>query len=304
MRIWFAPLAFSLVAGCSEGEARSIRYGEGKEIRFEVDRSGMRATELDPEALESARSIIFAGHLRGDGKLVSAEFMDAFPRLGKRAEHLVLLGDLTWNTTGKEYTDFVKKNIIDPFPGEVFVAPGNHDVGDRKILCDLLGGPTYRRAVVCDGVVALVVLDTELDAAGITGHQLEFFQETVRWISANEAIDFVFFCFHKFIWFPGNHYFHRFFRSTTNYGSSAVLETIYTPTNFWEELFPSMKSLAREGRTVFVIGGDFGFYAKSMHAEFAGIQFMGTGMGRPGSGNTYLHFGLSGRKLICAEKPF
>ena len=293
-----AILTLCLAAGCTDGGDAAA-----DSIRFEVDASGRRSVPRANPAPDPGRSMVVAGHLRGDGAGVAPEFVAALPRLATEASTLVLLGDLTAATSQPKYAALVRRDILDRFPGEVFVAPGNHDVSDRAALNELLGGATYRDARACGGSVALIILDTELDQAGIVGDQLAFFRETARRLEEDDEVDFAFFCFHKFLWFPGSAHFREVYENGLNW-TGPELEKAYPPTNFWADLFPPMQSLVAAGKTVFVLGGDFGFRRKSMLAVYEDVLFLGTGIGAERSGNTYLHFALTAGKMVCTERSF
>lgn len=298
-----AILALCLTAACTE-HGDGLRLGDvAHPIRFAIAPGGRPAASSADPAPDPARSMVFAGHLRGDGADVAPEFVAALPRLAAEASTLVLLGDLTAQTSRPEHAAAFRRDVLQRFPGQVLVAPGNHDVADRAVLRELLGGATYREARACGGAVALVILDTELDPAGITGEQLAFFRAATAELRGDVAVEFAFFCFHKFVWFPGNPYFRDFYEHGLNW-TGPDLARAYPPTNFWQDLFPPMQALAEAGKTVLVLGGDFGLRVKSMFAEHRGVLFLGTGMGAPGSGNTYLHFAVTGGKLVCTERPF
>jgi len=209
-----------------------------------------------------------AGHLRvmsaEDPPGLYAPFKAVFPQINAREPDLgVFTGDIViWGTTAN--WDAVDADLAE-LALPVRFAVGNHDVTNRELFVSRYG-PTFYR-FEHDGDL-FIVLDSELDSAGITGEQLVFLQNTLNASSAENV--FVF--FHKLLWVV---------EDTPYY---ALRDELNNPpgynfqNNFWTHVEPLFRAFNAQ---VYLIAGDVGVpWAMALFCDsYENIHLIASGMG-------------------------
>ncbi|MBM3404099.1 MAG: T9SS type A sorting domain-containing protein [Bacteroidetes bacterium] len=185
-------------------------------------------------------------------------FLNAYPGMGLA----FLTGDVV-AVSNAQYWDSAQVNI-DSMNMPVYIAAGNHDMGDEFLL---RFGPYY--SCFKHDSDLFVILTPGLDNWNITGSQKEFLVSTLDSFAPQSR--YVFIMLHELIWWSPDSIFRNV---TINY-----IGHYPGSTNFWNEIEPILNALPNK---VVMYAGDLGctdFVSPFMYYAYDNITLIASGMG-------------------------
>ena len=177
----------------------------------------------------------------------------------------ILTGDVVWTSTKNDW-DEVDKDL-DSLKFPVFIAPGNHDVANRKLFVKRYGSNDKGYQSFSHKGDLFIILDPNEDNWNIRGAQLIFLRKTLEHSKQYRNI-FVF--FHQMLWWDGANKYKKVKINSTQGRSASI--------NFWPTLVPVFVSL---NRPVYMFAGDVGAFPGHLplYDNFKNLHFFASGMG-------------------------
>ena len=244
------------------------------------------------------KKIIIAGHSYGapsDNKNLTT-----YPKFLKylsenyttKFSYIFLAGDIVKEPSKKNFNKVRKE--INEFTKNLYVAPGNHDVGlgsknnnyREEFISEF--GKTYQKIIVDNNL--FFVLDTNFHPGNISSDQIDFLKKEVANI---KNIKNIFVITHHLIW---QNYTNGKIKSNIN-------EDFFFKNNFHDvlDLFNKIENKTK----IFFISGDVGVFAKRtviFCEQKKNIYFIATGMGNKYLDN-YLKILISSNGEILSLMP-
>jgi hypothetical protein len=224
---------------------------------------------------KTAYSFFVAGHIygspMGNSLHIHSPFEEAFPyiRSQRGMTFGIFTGDLVRKSKKENFDTLVSE--LSELSMQYYIAPGNHDVGDRNLyesyFFDKKQGRTY--FVFTHENDLFILLDGNLNKWSISGEQLDFLYKTLDKFASKSRNVFVF--VHQLIWWSDKNEFRNV---KLNWPP-------YTPdsTNYWTEVEPL---LASTGKPVYIFAGDLGanhIATPFMYFKKGNIAYIASGMG-------------------------
>tara|TARA_B100001123_G_C15341952_1_gene1035352 strand:+ start:4861 stop:5799 length:939 start_codon:yes stop_codon:yes gene_type:complete len=252
---------------------------------------------IDKKNQNINKQIVIAGHTYGDpGDENSSTYpkllIHLSEKLEKEYDYLFLAGDIVKKSDKKNFLQV--KEELSIFFKELYVAPGNHDVGlglkNENYRNEFLSvfNSNFQKILINNNI--FFVLDSTFDPGNISKDQLSFLKNELKNI---ENIRNIFVITHHVIW--------------QNYTDDKVLsnasEDFFSNSNF-EEVISLFKKLKNKTK-VFFVAGDLGVF-KERTVTFCekknNLYFIATGMGNKRLDN-YLKVIISPYGEILTLKP-
>lgn len=228
---------------------------------------------------EEEYSFFVAGHLYGvtwgknrNSLHIHEPFKEYIPKINKYPNMAfgIFTGDIVRNSTRANYDTTI--HDLQALKMPYYVAPGNHDVGNRELFESYFGDSTENNrsyGYFKYNNDLFIILDANLNHWNIKGEQLKFLKQTLRSESGNSRNIFVF--LHQLIFWNK---FNAFKNIHLNWPP-------YTPdtTNYWSEVEPV---LAGTKKTIYLFAGDLGANAEAtpyMYYQKNNIVYIASGMG-------------------------
>ncbi len=236
--------------GLAENLGRALRE-LGREAEANALISGMRI-------VSNPVSIAVAGHVRrgpAEEPPVLPALVKRLPRITAGNDALVLTGDVVWEGTTDRWDRF-DELIRRPSKIPVWIAPGNHDLHDKRPgaarprMVERFGPTWFSRKL---GTTLLMVLDTEETPGDIRGEQLRFALEEVERAMADPAVENLVVCLHRVLWFLGDDRF----ASVAERANASSRPGAGNARAFMDRLMPRLEAFAAT-KTVVMVAGDVG----------------------------------------------
>ena len=252
---------------------------------------------IDKKNQKIAKQIIIAGHTYGypDGENLSTypKFLNHLTEtMVEKYDFIFLAGDIV-NKSNKIYFLQVKKELNNFF-NELYVAPGNHDVGlaltnktGRNEFLSVFN-KNYQETVINDNL--FIVLDSTFEPGNISQDQLNFLKTKLKKV---KDIKNIFIITHHVIW---QNYIGKKVTSNVN-------KDFFSKSNFGDviSLFKNLENKIK----IFFVAGDIGVL-KEKTIIFCerknNLYFIATGMGNKRLDN-YLKILVSPEGEILLIKP-
>jgi hypothetical protein len=226
---------------------------------------------------KTSYSFFVAGHVygktAGNSVHIHPPFKQVFPFIQSQPGMAfgVFTGDLVRKSTLESFDTLVSELAELNLP--YFIAPGNHDVGNRDLFDSLFGdkqnnNKSYSAFVHKDDL--FILLDGNLDKESITGDQLDFLKYYLEQFANKSRNVFVF--VHQLIWWNKDNEFKNI---TTNWPPNSP-----DTNNYWAVVEPLLTSIKKP---VYVFAGDLGanhIAAPFMYFTKNNITYIGSGMGQ------------------------
>ena len=252
---------------------------------------------FENQGTEIGKKIIIAGHSYGSpsdnkNKTTYPKFLK---HLSKNSEnkfsHIFLAGDIVKEASQKNFN--MVRNELNQFSKNLYIAPGNHDVGlgsinnFRNEFISVFGNP-YKKIIINNNI--FFVLDTNFNPGNISDDQIDFLRKE---ISNIKNIKNIFIITHHLIW---QNYTKEKIKSNVN-------EDFFLENNFEDVL--DLFSKIDDAINIFFISGDIGVFAKRtviFCEQSKNIHFIATGMGNKFLDN-YLKILISKNGEILSLMP-
>lgn len=184
----------------------------------------------------------------------------------------VFTGDIVVKANEK-YWDLVDRDLKS-LGKPVYFAPGNHDMGNRKLFIERYG-PSYYSYIYENDI--FIILDPNIDRWNITGPQLYFLDSTLE--NINDSVNHVFVFLHQLLWCDSE----NIFRNIRLNSKSGRADSI----NFWPEIIPLFQKVPKD---IVFFAGDLGASRNNddyMYYKQKNITFIASGMGE-GKGDNFI----------------
>ncbi len=252
---------------------------------------------IDKKNKSINKQIVIAGHTYGypgdENSSTYPKLLDHLSeKLEKEFDYLFLAGDIV-KTSSKKYFLQVKEELS-VFFKELYVAPGNHDVGlglknenYRNAFLSVFNG-NFKKILINNNL--FFVLDSTFDPGNISKDQLNFLKNELKNI---KNIKNIFVITHHVIW--------------EDYTNDKIVSNVgkdFFPYSNFEEVISLFKKLNKKIK-VFFVAGDIGAF-KERTVTFCekknNLYFIATGMGNKRLDN-YLKVIISPNGEILTLKP-
>ena len=274
-----------------ESIKKSFFYVKKKTIQ-----SKYKSCFIDKKNKGIDKQIIIAGHTYGtpgDKNLSTyPKFLNHLKKKLHKYDHAFLAGDIAFE--GNKENFLRVKNELSFFFNNLYVAPGNHDVGllskDKNIIKEFLSvfNKNYQKVIINKNL--FITLDSTINPGNISTNQIIYLKEKIKNI---KDIKNIFIITHHPVW--------------QNYTNKKVLSNEWRDlplNNNFNDVLSLFKNLKKEVK-VFFVAGDFGvFHHRTVLfcEKNKNFYFIATGMGNKKLDN-YLKVLISADGEIVSINP-
>lgn len=229
-------------------------------------------------------SFFVAGHTYGTpGTLISGLYPKFYENILEKSNTInfgFLTGDIVKEASFKSWE--IVNHELNNLSFEVYMAPGNHDVGDgennaKRDIYKIIHGETYYSFYKFNDL--FIVLDPNISGWDIEGKQLNFLKKSIKKNYGKK--NNIFILMHQVIWGRNKDNKSENIRYNSKSGKRGK------STNYWPTLAPLLE---QQENDVYIISGDVGAFdngGELFCKKVKNIKYIASGMGG-GARDNYL----------------